>query len=94
MPRTPSAAAADDGSHQPRLIDTDGVIEPTRRAELHAPIAGRVQDCSVREGDAVTAGQVLLRIVPSTADGNEQRLTAPTQAIGPGQEALAQHPFP
>jgi predicted MFS family arabinose efflux permease len=77
LPRTPRAAAADDGLAQPRLIDAEGVVEPTRLAELYAPVAGRIQGCSVREGDAVTAGQVLLRIVPTATDTTEQQLAAP-----------------
>ena len=77
LPRTPPAAAVDAAPPQPRLIDADAVVEPTRLAELYAPIAGRVQDCAVREGDAVTAGQALLRIVPTAADAAEHQLAAP-----------------
>jgi hypothetical protein len=77
LPRTPRAAAADDALAQPKPIDAEGVVEPTRLAELYAPIAGRIQGCSVREGDAVTAGQVLLCIVPTAGDGAEQRIVAP-----------------
>lgn len=63
--------------HQPNLVDADGVVEPTRLAELYAPISGRVQGCSAREGDAVSAGQVLLRIVPTQADTAEHSIQAP-----------------
>jgi predicted MFS family arabinose efflux permease len=97
LPRTPSAAAGDRRLRQPRLIEADGIIEPTRRAELHAPIAGRIQHCSAREGDTVTAGQVLLRIVPGAPDASAHTLTAPwdgavlrSQAHVEGREVAAQ----
>ncbi len=76
LPRTPRVVAAD-ATAQPRLIDADGVVEATRLAELYAPFAGRIEGCAVREGDAVTAGQVLLRIVPSVGDGAELSIAAP-----------------
>jgi hypothetical protein len=38
------------------------VIEPARSSTLHAPARGQVQEVLVREGEQVTAGQVLLRI--------------------------------
>jgi len=81
LPRTPRVAAAADAPAQPRLIDADGVVEPTRLAELYAPIAGRIEGCAVREGDAVTAGQVLLRIVPSAGDSAEQPIAAPWDGL-------------
>jgi predicted MFS family arabinose efflux permease len=81
LPRTPRVAAPADAPAQPRLIDADGVVEPMRLAELYAPIAGRVEGCSVREGDAVTAGQVLLRIVPASGDTVAQHVAAPWDGL-------------
>ncbi|MCF7991235.1 MAG: organoarsenical effux MFS transporter ArsJ [Thiohalocapsa sp.] len=77
VPQAPRAATLPAAPLQPNLVDAEAVIEPTRLAELYAPISGRIQGCSVREGDAVTAGQVLLRIVPTQADAAEHGIQAP-----------------
>ncbi len=45
-----------------RSIELTGSVEPTRVATLSSLAEGPVLDCAIREGDAVTAGQVLLRI--------------------------------
>lgn len=47
-----------------------GSVEPTIVAELSSPAEGPVQDCRIREGDRVTAGQTLLAI------GRESWVTA------------------
>lgn len=47
-----------------------GSVEPTIVAELSSPAEGPVQDCRIREGDRVTAGQTLLAI------GRESSVTA------------------
>ncbi len=39
-----------------------GTVETRRRAELSPEIGGRVREMSVRKGDAVTAGQLLVRL--------------------------------
>ena len=39
-----------------------GTVETRRRAELSPEIGGRVRQIFVREGDAVTAGQLLLQL--------------------------------
>lgn len=45
-----------------RSIELTGSVEPTRVATLSSPAEGPVMDCTIREGDAVAADQVLLRI--------------------------------
>lgn len=40
-------------------ISTTGVVEPQNRLEIKPPIAGRVEEIRVREGDRVEAGQIL-----------------------------------
>ncbi len=62
-------------------IDADARVEATRLAELHASIAGRIQGCSAREGDAVSAGQVLLHILPTEAEAAEHPLQAPWHGV-------------
>lgn len=47
-----------------------GSVEPTIVAELSSPAEGPVQDCRIREGDRVAAGQTLLAI------GRESSVTA------------------
>lgn len=47
-----------------------GSVEPTSVAELSSPAEGPVQDCRIREGDQVKAGQTLLAI------GRESSVTA------------------
>lgn len=45
-----------------RSIPLTGSVEPTRVATLSSPAEGPAMDCSIREGDKVVTGQVLLRI--------------------------------
>lgn len=40
-------------------ISTTGVVEPQNRLEVKPPIAGRVEEILVREGDRVEAGRIL-----------------------------------
>ncbi|MCF7977861.1 MAG: organoarsenical effux MFS transporter ArsJ [Chromatiaceae bacterium] len=77
LPRTPQATALKAVAPQPGQVQVDGVVEPTRRAELYAPMAGRLQACSVREGDPVHAGQRLLSIVPTADELAEHPIEAP-----------------
>jgi biotin carboxyl carrier protein len=81
LPRAPRTASLADAPTQAKQIEVDGVVEPTRLAELYAPIAGRIQGCAVREGDAVSAGQVLLRIEPAQADAVERPIAAPWDGL-------------
>ena len=41
------------------IIVATGVIEPQNRVELNSPVAGRLDDVLVHEGDRVTRGQIL-----------------------------------
>ncbi|NEX15959.1 MAG: hypothetical protein C1943_04795 [Halochromatium sp.] len=77
LPRRPQATALKAVAPQPGQVQVDGVVEPTRRAELYAPMAGRLQACSVREGDPVHAGQRLLSIVPTADELAEHPIEAP-----------------
>ena len=40
-------------------ISTTGVVEPQNRLEVKPPVAGRVEEILVREGDRVEAGRIL-----------------------------------
>lgn len=42
-----------------RAVTATGVVQPQNRVEIKPPIAGRIEDVLVREGEAVKAGQVL-----------------------------------
>ena len=50
-----------------RSIELTGSVEPTRVATLSSPAEGPVMECAIREGDRVTANQVLLRIGRDTS---------------------------
>ncbi len=41
------------------LVMTTGTVKPQNRLEIKSPIAGRVEETLVREGDAVQRGQIL-----------------------------------
>lgn len=43
-------------------VDATGTVKPYNRVEVKAPIAGRVDEVLVREGDEVKKGQVLARM--------------------------------
>jgi RND family efflux transporter MFP subunit len=52
----------------PQTIAAEAVVEAIRQATLGAQVAGRIVELNVKAGDAVRAGQVLLRIDARTAD--------------------------
>lgn len=64
-------------------LSTTGVVEPQNRLEVKSPINGRVEDIMVREGDAVTQGQVLA-LMSST-----DRAALLDSARAQGQDAVA-----
>jgi macrolide-specific efflux system membrane fusion protein len=43
-------------------VDATGTVKPYNRVEIKAPIAGRIDEVLVREGDEVKQGQVLARM--------------------------------
>lgn len=43
-------------------VDATGTVKPYNRVEVKAPIAGRIDEVLVREGDEVKQGQVLARM--------------------------------
>ncbi len=51
-------------------IDETGVVEPERQIVVKSPISGVVQRLFVREGDSVSAGQMMARIIPDIAQAN------------------------
>lgn len=52
------------------IVEETGVVEPERQVVVKSPISGIVQRLLVREGDRVTSGQLLARIVPDMAQAN------------------------
>ncbi len=46
----------------PLVLDASGTAEPIQRAEVATKLPARVLEVRVREGDRVTAGQVLVRV--------------------------------
>jgi multidrug efflux pump subunit AcrA (membrane-fusion protein) len=56
----------------PPVVETssvvaDGTVQPVTRAELSFPLAGRVVEVAVKEGDAVTPGQTLVKLDDTAA---------------------------
>lgn len=45
----------------------DGTVMPTERAEFSFPVAGRIAEVTVDEGDTVTAGRLLVRLDDTAA---------------------------
>ncbi|CAN5595992.1 efflux RND transporter periplasmic adaptor subunit [soil metagenome] len=64
-------------------VTASGWIRPNRRVEVQSDIMGRVIELNVREGQAVTRGQLLLRIEPTQFE------VAVARAQAAVQEALA-----
>ncbi len=50
----------------PRFLPVSGAMQPVRQATVKAKVSGEVRQVTVREGDAVQAGQALVRV--DTAD--------------------------
>jgi membrane fusion protein (multidrug efflux system) len=50
----------------PRWLPVSGTMQPVRQATVKAKVSGDVREITVREGDAVRAGQMLVRV--DTAD--------------------------
>ena len=50
----------------PRWLPVSGTMQPVNQATVKAKVSGDVRQITVREGDAVQAGQVLVRV--DTAD--------------------------
>lgn len=52
------------------LVEETGLVEPERQIVVKSPISGIVEQLLVREGDRVTPGQLLARVVPDIAQSN------------------------
>jgi HlyD family secretion protein len=77
-----SSADAGDGSSRPYkvgvvdrgevrvTVEETGVVEPERSIVVKSPISGVVERLHAREGERVTPGQLLARILPDIAQAN------------------------
>ena len=70
----------------PQVIAAEGVVEAVRQATLGAQVAGRITELAVKAGDAVRAGQVLVRIDARTA---EQAVAASRSQVAEAEANLA-----
>jgi HlyD family secretion protein len=52
------------------VVEETGVVEPERQIVVKSPISGIVQRLLVREGDRVSPGELLARVVPDIAQAN------------------------
>ncbi len=76
LPPTPTASAASATAEPPSRVAAEGKIIPARDATLAFRLAGRVAGVPVHEGDAVKAGDVLIRL----EDADQQAAVAQAQA--------------
>jgi HlyD family secretion protein len=65
-------------------VTASGKIQPKKKVDISADITGRIIKISVREGDMVTKGQLLLQIDPTVYEANLQRAQALFASAGAG----------
>jgi HlyD family secretion protein len=65
-------------------VTASGKIQPKKKVDISADITGRIIKISVREGDMVTKGQLLLQIDPTVYEANLQRAQAAFSSAGAG----------
>ncbi|MCH7343186.1 efflux RND transporter periplasmic adaptor subunit [Pelomonas sp. CA6] len=70
----------------------DGVVEALRQTQVAAQVAGAIVRLDVKAGDAVRAGQVLMRIDPRSADQSAAASAAQVRAAQAGL-ALARREY-
>jgi len=58
------------------IVAASGFIQPKRKVDISADISGRVTELNVEEGQWVNAGDVLLRIDPTSFEANVRRSNA------------------
>jgi RND family efflux transporter MFP subunit len=68
----------------------DAVVEAVRQSVIAAQVSGTVIEIAVKAGDAVHAGQVLLRLDARAADQNAAASEAQVQAARASQEVATQ----
>ncbi|HSM37345.1 MAG TPA: efflux RND transporter periplasmic adaptor subunit [Longimicrobiales bacterium] len=67
------------------VVNGNGWIRPTRSVDVQSDIIGRVVELNVQEGDAVTSGQLLLRIDPSQYEAATARARAAVSEARAGE---------
>ena len=73
-------------------VDVSGTVRALNTAVVKAKVAGEVQGLTVREGDRVSAGQVLGRIDPTEFQARVSQADEQAQAAA-AQVAIAQRAF-
>jgi HlyD family secretion protein len=63
-------------------VTASGKIQPKKKVDISADITGRITRISVREGDVVAQGQLLLEIDPTVYEANLQRAQAALSSAG------------
>jgi len=63
-------------------VTASGKIQPKKKVDISADITGRIIKISVREGDVVARGQLLLQIDPTVYEANLQRAQAAFSSTG------------
>jgi HlyD family secretion protein len=75
-PPTPiRLAKVDRGDVEIKVVET-GAIEPLKKVEIKSKVAGRLARLYVKEGDRVTAGQVLAEIDPTEVNSQVEQIKA------------------
>jgi RND family efflux transporter MFP subunit len=70
----------------PRRVEVHGIVEAEKTAAISSRVSAMITRVLVKPGDAVSRGQVLIRIDPQTADG---QLAQARGALAQAQAALA-----
>jgi multidrug resistance efflux pump len=79
--------AADAGPLAPAVVSAEGSLEPARAAALAFRLSARVAEVLVSEGQAVSAGQVLLRLESADLAAAVEQAQA---AVGQAEAAVGQ----
>jgi RND family efflux transporter MFP subunit len=88
MARTPTVdVVLANGGEIESIIETVGSLESPNKANIAPRSTGRLEFLQVREGDRVSAGQVLVRIDPSDIEG---QVASARSAVAEARARLAQ----
>jgi RND family efflux transporter MFP subunit len=90
-PALPAATAVARAEDLPDAIVLTGTVQPASRVVLAAKVMGRIRGIAVKEGDAINAGQVLVRIDDADLAAAVAQAEAAVAAASAAEENAARH---